>query len=90
VVSPWGCSVLVCSSVTLHSLGFSDFSRCVGNLCLVVITRVSKSVMLVPAETVLVLGEGPAHVENQVSGFFFLKKKKDKFKEKSHPAFDSQ
>lgn len=39
--------------------------RCVGNVCLVVITHVNKFVMLVPVETVLVLGKGPVHVKNQ-------------------------
>ncbi|KAJ7410460.1 hypothetical protein WISP_108097 [Willisornis vidua] len=39
--------------------------RCVGNVCHVVITHVNKFVMLVPVETVLVLGKGPVHVEKQ-------------------------
>lgn len=40
-------------------------NRCVEKLYLVVITHVNKFVMLVPVETVLVLGKGPVHVENQ-------------------------
>ncbi|RLW09358.1 hypothetical protein DV515_00002822, partial [Chloebia gouldiae] len=39
--------------------------RCVGNVCHVAITHVKKFVMLVPVETVLVLGKGPVHVEKQ-------------------------
>ncbi|RMC14123.1 hypothetical protein DUI87_09212 [Hirundo rustica rustica] len=39
--------------------------RCVGNVCHVAITHVNKFVMLVPVETVLVLGKGPVHVEKQ-------------------------
>lgn len=66
------CFGLVCSSITLHSLGFSEFLRCVGNVCHVAITHVNKFVMLVPVETVLVLGKGPVHVEKQVSYFFFF------------------
>lgn len=74
-----GCFVLPCYLVTLHSLGFSELSRCVGKLCLAVITLVNKFVMLVPVETVPVLGKGPVRVENQVSFFFVcLKKKKSK------------
>ncbi|KAK2513677.1 Nfxl1 [Columba guinea] len=42
-----------------------QFSRCVGNLCVVVITHVNKFVMLVSVETVLVPGKGPVHVESQ-------------------------
>lgn len=73
------CFVLPCYLVTLHSLGFSELSRCVGKLCLAVITLVNKFVMLVPVETVPVLGKGPVRVENQVSFFFVcLKKKKSK------------
>lgn len=39
--------------------------RCVGSVCHVAITHVNKFVMLVPVETVLVLGKGPVHVEKQ-------------------------
>lgn len=46
-----------------------------GKLCLAVITLVNKFVMLVPVETVLVLGKGPVHVENQVSLFFYEESK---------------
>lgn len=79
------CFILMCHFVTLHSLDFSDFSRCVEKLYLVVITHVNKFVMLVPVETVLVLGKGPVHVENQVSPRYFPSKLS-----KCHPAFDCQ
>lgn len=39
--------------------------RCVGSVCHVAITHVNKFVMLVPVETVLVLGKGLVHVEKQ-------------------------
>lgn len=80
------CFILMCHFVTLHSLEFSDFSRCVEKLYLVVITHVNEFVMLVPVETVLVLGKGSVHVENQVSLFFFFPSKLNK----CHPAFDCQ
>lgn len=54
-----------------------------GKLCLAVITLVNKFVMLVPVETVPVLGKGPVHVENQVSFFFVCLKEKKKIKEMS-------
>ncbi|KAF4790447.1 hypothetical protein TURU_141295 [Turdus rufiventris] len=58
---------LVSSPLTDDDFGKKDYPWpwCVGNVCHVAITHVKKFVMLVPVETVLVLGKGPVRVEKQ-------------------------